>query len=847
MHCVLVSHFHWDREWYRTFEAYRARLVDAVDAVLDLLAADPGYHFLLDGQTVLLEDYLAVRPERRAELERGLREGRLAAGPWYVQPDSLLPSGEAHIRNLLYGRRVGAALGPVSRIGYVPDSFGHPAQFPQLVAGFGIGSFVAWRGNGSEIDTLGPIYRWEAPDGSSVDALLLREGYFSAAGLPADSEEAARELAALAARLGDGQTGPVLLMNGFDHMTPDPHTAAVADALARLADVTVQRGLLEDVVGHGGAARRCHRGELTGARCAPLLPGGGSTRMPLKLANRRCEVLLEGWAEPWAALGARLCLPDERPALRLAWQAVLQNQAHDSICGCAVDAVAEAVRGRFASAEDLAAQTTSRVLERLAGLDRERRVPPALEQDIVVFNPTPSPRTDVVRVPLDAYPAMTLSLGRPALPPLALASLESPGFAIDGRPARAVPADDPTRVRWLADQTPVDLEFVAADVPAFGCRRFRLTPCARVDEVVDTGRSIESGDVRVTVEADGTLCVRFGDAEFPGLLALEDRGDRGDTYDFDPVAHEADIAVESVAWERRCHATGLARLTVQRLLHVPAGLDSDRDGRATESLPLTVSTEARLAPGVRRVDITVAVDNTARDHRLRLRFPTHRPLATFHAATTFDVATRSIARPDDSTWVHAAPPTFVHHGWVQANGLTVLASGLPEAEVMADGTIVITLLRSVGWLARTDLRSRPQPAGPPMAVPAAQVIGRLEASLALLPDCDAGAIRAAELGLRGVIGGPAPLLAAGRSLLELVPRQLLLSALKPAEDGDGVVVRVLNPSAVLQHAQLRIGVPFTAAAAVRLDEQPAAHALTRSGDTLRFDVPPHALRSVLLR
>src|SRR5437016_5793246 len=101
MHCVLVSHFHWDREWYRTFEAY----------------------------------------------------------------------------------------GPVSRVGYVPDSFGHPAQTPQLLAGFGIATFVAWRGNGNEIDPLDPRYRWEAPDGSAVEALLLREGYFNAAGLPADPVE----------------------------------------------------------------------------------------------------------------------------------------------------------------------------------------------------------------------------------------------------------------------------------------------------------------------------------------------------------------------------------------------------------------------------------------------------------------------------------------------------------------------------------------------------------------------------------------------------------------------------------------------------------------------------------
>src|SRR5262245_53994500 len=178
MRGVLVSHFHWDREWYRSFEQYRARLVDAVDRVLAILAADPDYRFLLDGQTVLVEDYLAVRPDRRVALAAGLAAGRLAAGPWYVQPDSLLPSGEAHVRNLLAGRRSLAGLAPVSRVGYVPDSFGHPAQLPQILAGFGIETFVYWRGNGGEIDELGPSYRWMAHDGSAVCARLVSGGYF---------------------------------------------------------------------------------------------------------------------------------------------------------------------------------------------------------------------------------------------------------------------------------------------------------------------------------------------------------------------------------------------------------------------------------------------------------------------------------------------------------------------------------------------------------------------------------------------------------------------------------------------------------------------------------------------
>ena len=151
MDCVIVSHTHWDREWYRTFQAIRARLVDTVDAVLDLLDRDPGWSFVLDGQTIVIEDYLAIRPEQAERLVAACRAGRLAIGPWYVQPDSLLPGGETHVRNLLEGRRVGEQYGPVSRVAYTPDSFGHPAQFPQIFAGFGLDGFVYWRGNGDEL------------------------------------------------------------------------------------------------------------------------------------------------------------------------------------------------------------------------------------------------------------------------------------------------------------------------------------------------------------------------------------------------------------------------------------------------------------------------------------------------------------------------------------------------------------------------------------------------------------------------------------------------------------------------------------------------------------------------
>jgi len=158
--------------------------------------------------------------------------GRLTIGPWYVQPDSLLPSGETHVRNLLEGRRVGEQFGPVSRVAYTPDSFGHPAQFPQLFAGFGLDGFVYWRGNGDELDALPPVYRWMAPDGTNVVACHLTKGYFAAANLPADTAAAVRRLRRAGEEMIAVGATELLLLNGVDHAPPDTNTDVVARTLA---------------------------------------------------------------------------------------------------------------------------------------------------------------------------------------------------------------------------------------------------------------------------------------------------------------------------------------------------------------------------------------------------------------------------------------------------------------------------------------------------------------------------------------------------------------------------------------------------------------------------------------
>jgi hypothetical protein len=261
---------------------------------------------------------------------------------------------------------------------------------------------------------------------------------------------------------------------------------------------------------------------------------------------------------------------------------------------------------------------------------------------------------------------------------------------------------------------------------------------------------------------------------------------------------------------------------------------------------VSVRIDVAVAPGVPGARARVQVDNTARDHRLRLAFPTGGPISDCLAATTFDVARRSLEGPDDTRWVHPAPSTFCHQGLVSANGLTLVAPGFPEAEVTPGGVVLLTVVRAVGWLARYDLRTRALPAGPAMEAPGAQTQGPVACDIALMADGDAAAARDAVAGLRGVIAGPRPVLEPGRPLIELAAEGVVLTALKPAERGSGIVVRLSNPTDASRAAVLTIGFPVARAEPVRLDETPTGGELSADEGGVRVEIPPHALRTVLI-
>ena len=447
----LIAHTHWDREWYLPFQSFRLKLVHLIDLLLDILESDPGFsHFTLDGQTVLLEDYLEIRPDREAELVRRVREGTLLIGPWYVLPDEFLVSPEALVRNLLRGSQVSRRFGRRMDVGYVPDPFGHVGQLPQILHGFGIETAAFRRGLANEPCEVW----WEAPDGSRVLTAYLRDGYDNAARLPATPEAFKKAIDDRRASLEPhAATSHLLILNGTDHQEPQPEVAPLAREL-RMADAVLVISTLPlyfEAVWKEVQARALElpvvRGEARNPKRHHLLPAVLSSRVWIKQRNHTCETLLERWAEPFAAwaeiLAGRnpersvftghLTTPRVRKPqqlLREAWRILLQCHPHDSICGCSIDPVHEEMRPRFDQVEQIGEEIARQSLVALAeevdtsagpaaGRSPRRLAPSGRRPGrgaraaLVVFNPHARPRSGLARgrfelaAGLDAYQIQT--------------------------------------------------------------------------------------------------------------------------------------------------------------------------------------------------------------------------------------------------------------------------------------------------------------------------------------------------------------------------------------------------------------------------------------------------------
>ena len=969
----LISHTHWDREWYLTFQQFRLKLVHLVDSLLDILESDPQYkYFLLDGQTILLEDYLAIRPEREAILRQFIQSGRIIIGPWYVLPDEFLVSPEATIRNLLLGDQTCRRFGPKMHIGYSPDQFGHIGQLPQILRGFDIQTACFWRGQSNEACELW----WEAPDGSRVFTANLRDGYGYAASLPADRPEAfTAEIRRLRDQLLPFAAAPhLLLMNGTDHMEPSPDTPRAIASTRGLLDgdelihstlvnyLTATRAALE------GQALPVTQGEMRDSRRMHLLPGVLSTRMWIKQRNYACETLLEKWTEPFSTFA--YWIPSERRSpifqqksdiVRAAWRLLMQNHPHDSICGCSIDQVHREMQVRFDQVDQIGEEVTRQSLESLAAAIRTQSGGPSEPGlAIVVFNPSSRPRTDAVTSILElpssssggfvlvdengaVIPFETRGLGSREIINTSLNPKEFQamfGQIQDGRAAGMTVQDltvrrdgaqvfilavmdeggEPNLVNWdrgmkeiqtcLADPSlttfnirartgsSTRLVFTAPQVPALGYRTFWLrdqpapNQPARMNAAVrmlmpvaarlagtslgkrmigllarraspGPANSIENEWFRVEASKDGTLLVldkRTG-APYAGLNRFIDGGDRGDEYNYSPPEADRLLAARLRHVQSR-HGPVQQTMELVLELKLPVELTPDRKGRLQQTILTPITTRITLTNGLPRLDIQTEVENSARDHRLRVHFPAPFAAKAGYHDGHFEIVQRPIGVPAyDETWIEQPRPEVPERAFTQVVndrlGLTIANHGLPEVEILQNelghAEIALTLLRCVGWLSRDDFPTRKGHAGPKLATPEAQMPGRWTFEYAILPHAAAAddvipLAYAYQAPLRAVGSGPHPgSLPGATSFINVKPASFCISTVKEAEDGRGWLVRGYNLTGDGIQVELKPWRRFRRVERVNLAEEKLADLELSPEGSVPFPVRGHEIATVLFR
>ncbi|UWX64796.1 glycoside hydrolase family 38 N-terminal domain-containing protein [Deinococcus rubellus] len=761
MRVHVVCTTHWDREWYLSAERFRFRLVQTLDAVLDLLERHPAYRFTLDGQAIMLEDYLEIRPERETEVRGHLTSGRLRAGPWYVQPDEFLVSGEALRRNLDLGmalvRRFG---GEPVMAGYLPDAFGHLANLPAILRSRGIAAAIFTRGPGPEVSALGDLFCWRAPGGEEITAHRQPIGYGLT--LSPDPEAARSQLrTALEELQAEANSHEFLLQLGSDHSRPQPF---VPDLISEVGAPFV----FSDHDAYLGAVQAEHltllsyQGELRSGQSHPLLSGTLSARLYLKQRNYALDDRLRFTIEPLLALARPYGAAPPETYLRRAWTLLIRNHPHDSICGCSIDEVHDEMDVRSQQAESVAEELGRDALERLGQS--------AFAGCLLVLSPQEGDRrltTELLlarhevtagALRLGAQPAQFRVLRSALVSTLAGLVAELPQWLEqlgDRHPIRFLSwtvrdthlegeVDEGARAPDCPPPDTLIAEAIAAGVQTVELRVYQTLVQLSVDhlpegevaalklQVAEAGvqsppeqvPGLANGQLSVEVNReDGTLSVteHASGQTWTGLHALRDVGDRGDTYTFSAVPG-APIKSRLLRTEPGEPGPAFGSLNLTYELTLPRQLTPGRDARSPDTVTMLIQTRVVLWNSARHLEFQTTFTNTALDHRLRVGFPGDGAGSLADSAGVTVIRPELRPGPETANWAEQPADAHPLNHWAAkqspAGVWGVASRGL--SEYGQESGLSLTLVRSVGWLSRDDLPERPSQAGPPYPVPGAQ-------------------------------------------------------------------------------------------------------------------------------
>lgn len=897
----IVSAGHLDIEWYQPMNSYRFWTMEIFEDLKKAAKRADYVTYVLDGQVFPLEEYLEVVPEDEPLMRELVCSGKLAIGPFYTQFDEWIPSAESMIRNCLYGKRKAQRLGGYMRAGYLPDNFGHPRQIPQILQGFGIDSLMFMRGM-PEIPGGHPDeFVYEGLDGSKVMASHFRESYGGAFDIYGkdvdpnqprdvpyyagdlsfehhrdlarhdDPEGIARDLISNVHKIKERYpSGVVALIAGADHLPPQINIGETVKIANEMQDE------IEFVMGTAEEYVRLVQGrmndpavynmELIGSRYQYILFGALSTRTYLKRQNFACEALLERYAEPLDAIASRYGYPDRPALLDEAWKHMMINSAHDSIHGSSTDEVHIEMETRFAKARQIAAGVIHGAMAHLGkhvhrwwenaekGTDDK-----LLLKGILTYAPVSSgfEQCGELWLPIGETPVRIIDKDGNELPTQVLPR-EQPELNGKGQPRNDLFPDPIYRkVLFTKPFSAGTVETLAA-VPGKH-ESFKL---------VEAGKNYLENEwlrVEVTGCTIQILDKRSG-KWYRGLNVLQEDAEAGDAWDHSPPWTPGEtVRSNEFPFTSRLIEQGSVRavLEVSGAMHVPAFLCGDV--RSTKRTELPVSYLITLWRGVPRVDVKLKLDNTAKDHRIRLCIPAN--LKTDHVLSQGHLAImdRPIERVHPSEeWYQ--PPTQILpcREWLAVedgkDGLAVAVKGLYDYEAVINSQsqepdLYLTLLRGFELMGRRNTSQRAGSASDAIPTPGAQCLGVHEIEWSYLPyqtntEEKAPFLSAAQDFLYPIVSHMIRSDPTGETVSSIPAAfgwnesNLQFSCFKQCMDRDGYLLRVFENQGRAVTAKIRIG-DFQHAWLANLNED-ALQTLEIVDGCVTVAVPPYKAVSIKL-
>lgn len=735
----VVPHMHWDREWYFSSEESKLLLLNNMEEILTMLETNKEYpYYVLDGQTAILEDYLALMPHHKQRIADLVQLGKLRIGPWYTQTDEMVVGGESIVRNLLYGHLDCKPFGQPMNIGYLPDSFGQSGQMPMILNGFDIHRSMFWRGTSERMGSNKTEFYWTSDDGSKVLTQLLPLGYAIGKYLPTDSKELQTRCQKYMPVLERGATGDhILVPNGHDQMPIQKDIFTVMKQLKRiypektffLSNYEALFLELEKVDTYDTL-----HGELLDGKYMRVHRSIFSSRADIKSMNTRIENKITNLLEPLASIAYTLGFTYYEGVIESIWKEIMKNHAHDSIGCCCSDKVHQEIMNRFILANEKVDQLITFY---------KRKITDAMTLDIsldkiTVFNTLPYLREEIISTEV---------------------TTRMKSFKIVDENKKEIEYD--IIHREIIDAGLIDRQIVhygnydpfvkytiefKGTVPSMGYQTYFILEDTKPLQITKQKEKVlENKYYTITINKNGTLDIldRIKKQTYTSVLLMEDGSDDGDGYDYSPLLNESILTSKEAVANVEINKTKYASTAIISIdMKIPKDLVSRKDKKCNTVMHVTHT--LTLKQDNKYIGLQTTIENTAKDHRVRMYIPSLFASEYSYSDNQFGMIKRHVRDEamdiwEKEKWSERPDAIYPMLSYVAMENcpLACLTNSIREYEVVDKTILAITLFRSVGYLGKEELVRRPgRPSGIKMETPDSQLLTTMTFDLALVIEED---------------------------------------------------------------------------------------------------------------